>query len=122
MKQAIISEGTNIDADADVARMKQINRLQKAYDGVHCPKCGTLTDRRDYGAPDVDVCGSCGWRHYPPATGEARKSMKKDNRKSANLKGRTYGEGVCRCGAIFHKKSACQQFHNIDCRKFYNGQ
>ena len=63
-----------------------------------CARCGDVIDEEN----ELNYCAEC-LRLLAAHTGRMHR--------------RTYGESICRCGAIFVRKSPTQAFHSKDCRK-----
>jgi hypothetical protein len=70
----------------------------KRWGSLVCARCGNDMDEEN----ELGYCGSC---------------LKLLNIHMGRLKGRTYGESVCKCGTVFVRKSPTQMFHSKDCRR-----
>ena len=69
----------------------------KRWGALVCSRCGADMGEKN----DLGCCKEC---------------LRLLNVHVDRIKGRTYGETVCACGATFIRKSPTQTFHSKDCR------
>ena len=69
----------------------------KRWGSLVCARCGNDMDEEN----ELGYCRDC---------------LKPLNIQAGRLKGRTYGESVCKCGTPFTRKSPTQMFHSKGCR------
>jgi hypothetical protein len=70
----------------------------KRWGSLVCARCGSDMDEEN----ELGYCRDC---------------LKLLDIHVGRLKGRTYGESVCKCGTVFTRKSPTQMFHSKDCRR-----